>query len=66
MENQKVKTKNIDKQIENKFNAFKNYAEGKDIKWGFVRDKDGELYINNTEFVSYMSDERWVKINLVF
>lgn len=51
--------KNIDKQIANKFQAFKRYAEKHDLNWGFVRDKDNELYINNTEFVSNMSDEKW-------
>ena len=51
--------KNIDKQIANKFQAFKRYAEKHDLKWGFVRDKDNELYINNTEFVSNMADEKW-------
>ena len=29
------------------------------MHWGFVRDIDDELYINNTEFVDDMSDERW-------
>ena len=43
------KDKNIDRQIANKFYAFKNYAKDKDIQWGFIRYKDGELYINNTE-----------------
>lgn len=62
----KGQSKNIDKQIENKFNAFKNYAERNNIEWGFVRDKDGELYINNTEFVNDMSDNNWKKINLIF
>lgn len=54
--------KNIDLQIENKFNAFKNYANGKNIKWGFVRDVDNALYINNTEFVMNMSDPHWKPI----
>ena len=46
----KGQDKNIDKQIENKFNAFKKYAEEKGLHWGFVRDKDNQLYINNTVF----------------
>lgn len=54
--------KNIDLQIENKFNAFKNYAKGKNIKWGFVRDVDHSLYINNTEFIMEMSDPHWKPI----
>ncbi|PID82046.1 MAG: DNA helicase, partial [Clostridiales bacterium] len=53
-------SKNIDKQIINKFNAFKDYAETQNIHWGFVRDKDNLLYINNTEYVEEMSDDNWV------
>ena len=60
------KDKNIDRQIANKFNAFKNYAKGKDIQWGFVRDKDGDLYINNTEFVSDMADDNWIALDEIF
>lgn len=41
----KGKNKNIDIQIENKFNAFKNYATEHRLQWGFVRDKDNLLYI---------------------
>lgn len=58
----KGKNKNIDDQIENKFNAFKAYAAGKEVRWGFVRDKDNQLYINNTEFVIDMADEHWVPL----
>lgn len=58
--------KNIDKQIENKFNAFKEYAQDKKINWGFVRDKDGELYINNTVFAEDMADENWMPLSEKF
>lgn len=58
--------KNVDKQIANKFQAFKYYAEQHDLKWGFVRDKDQELYINNTEFVNDMADDNWKPIRDVF
>ena len=58
----KGKNKNIDDQIENKFNAFKAYASGKELRWGFVREKDNQLYINNTEFVIDMADEHWVPL----
>lgn len=58
--------KNIDKQIENKFNAFKEYAQDKKINWGFVRDKDGELYINNTVFAEDMADKNWVPLSEKF
>ena len=58
--------KNIDIQIENKFNSFKNYADKHGINWGFVRDKDNRLYINNTEFAIDMADEHWQPIAQVF
>lgn len=53
----KGKNKNIDDQIENKFNAFKAYAEGKELRLEFVRDRDNQLYINNTEFAVDMTNE---------
>ena len=52
-------SKNIDAQVGNKFNAFKQYAEKYGVHWGFVRDIDDELYINNTEYVEDMSDSNW-------
>lgn len=58
--------KNMDIQIQNKFNAFKIYAAEKRLNWGFVRDKDNQLYINNTEFAIDMADEHWVPIAQVF
>jgi len=62
----KGKDKNIDIQIGNKFNAFKNYAAAHGLHWGFVRDKDNRLYINNTKFVSDMADDNWKPLNQVF
>ena len=56
------KSKNIDIQIENKFNAFQRYASDKHINWGFVRDKNNHLYINNTEFAEDMNDDSWVPL----
>ena len=38
---------------------LKHYAEKYNLHWGFVRDIDDELYINNTEFVDDMSDDSW-------
>ena len=52
-------TKNIDIQVKNKFNAFRNYAARYGVKWGFVRDIDENLYINNTEYTEDMSGENW-------
>lgn len=62
----KGKDKNIDIQIENKFNAFKNYATEHSLHWGFVRDKDNQLYINNTEFAHDMVDNHWVPLSQEF
>lgn len=62
----KGKSNNIDKQIGNKFNAFKDYATQKEIKWGFVRDLDNQLYINNTEFSLDLADEHWVPLENEF
>lgn len=58
--------KNIDRQIENKFNAFKTYASKHNLHWGFVRDKDNHLYINNTQFTTDMGDAHWVALNQEF
>lgn len=60
----KGKNKNIDDQIENKFNAFKAYAERHNLHWGFVRDKDTSLYINNTIFNIDMADDHWEPLDL--
>ena len=57
---------NCDVQIANKFQAFKNYAEKHDLKWGFVRNMGNNLYINNTEFVLEMADEHWEDLDVVF
>jgi len=62
----KGKDKNIDRQIENKFNAFKKYASDKKLRWGFVRDKDNRLYINNTEFAKDMANDNWRSLETVF
>ena len=62
----KGQDKNIDKQIANKFNAFRQYATEHNLHWGFVRDKDSELYINNTVFSEDMADEHWVPLEKSF
>lgn len=62
----KGQDKNIDRQIENKFNAFKAYAIKHEFHWGFVRDKDNQLYINNTEFADDMADKHWVPLTQEF
>lgn len=59
-------SKNIDRQIANKFIAFKEYAENEKINWGFVRDRNNRLYINNTEYTENMNNEHWVKLQDIF
>lgn len=56
---------NIDIQVLNKFNAFKKYAENNKVKWGFVREKNEQLLFNNTEYVSSLSDEKWIPLEEV-
>ena len=51
---------------ENKFNAGKQYAKENNIRWGFVRDKDTELYINNTEYTEDMNNDNWRPIQELF
>lgn len=58
--------KNIDKQIKNKFNAFKKYCTKHNLNWGFVRDKNSKLYINNTEYVDDLSDNNWKKLTRLY
>jgi type III restriction enzyme len=55
-------SKNIDEQVANKFAAFKEYAEQKNLKWGFVRDRNDSLYINNTQYTDDMKTEHWKPI----
>lgn len=57
--------KNIDLQASNKFVALKSYAESNHLNWGFVRDKDGLLYMSNTEYTDEMGDE-WKNLNTMF
>lgn len=59
-------SKNIDAQAGNKFNAFKNYAEKYKLNWGFVRDVNEELFINNTEYVDDMKNDFWKPLSSAF
>lgn len=54
---------NIDRQVVNKFNAFKRYASEYNIRWGFVRPYNHSLYLNNSDYVSDMNDDRWVPLD---
>ena len=62
----KGQLENIDEQIENKFYAFKDYADRHKINWGFVRDKDTRLYINNTNYTKEMNNENWKRLEDLF
>lgn len=59
-------SKNIDLQVENKFLAFRDYARKHNLKWGFVRDMNEDLFINNTKYVDDMSDEKWRPLGEAF
>ena len=59
-------SKNIDLQVENKFAAFKEYAARKNLKWGFVRDKNERLKINNTIYSDSLSTEDWKPLRELF
>ena len=62
----KGQPENIYKQNENKFIAFKDYADRRKINWGFVRDKDTRLYINNTDYTEEMNNENWKRLEDLF
>lgn len=56
-------SKNIDIKIENKFEALKTYAQKHNLKWGFIRDIDQEIFISNSnEYVEDMKDNSWVNV----
>lgn len=59
-------SKNIDAQVENKFASFKEYAESKKLNWGFVRDKNEKLYINNTTYTDSLQTEYWKPLKEIF
>ncbi|MFZ7133897.1 MAG: DEAD/DEAH box helicase [Eubacteriales bacterium] len=58
--------KNIDKQVKNKFNAFKQYAENYGVNWAFVRDKNDKLKFNNTEYYDDLSNDNWKPLKDLF
>lgn len=62
----KGQLENIDEQIENKFYAFKDYADRRKINWGVVRDKDTRLYINNTNYTKEMNNENCKRLEDLF
>lgn len=63
---QNGKDKNIDKQVKNKFDALKKYAETYNVNWAFVRDKNEKLRYNNTEYFDDLSNSNWKPIKELF
>lgn len=57
--------KNIDIYATQKFMALKKYAENHGVNWGFVRDKDTELYINNSDYYESMAVDAWQPLGQV-
>ncbi len=56
---------NIDPQVLNKFIRLKAYAEAFKLHWGFVRNMNHKLYINNSEYVDDMHNDSWKPLNEV-
>ena len=60
-------SKNIDVEVKNKYQALRNYANKYNLKWGFVREIDDELYLlNSDEYVEDMKDNRWINVKNIF
>ena len=59
------KDKNIDDHAGVKFDALKQFCQKHHYHFGFVRDKDGELYLNNETYSESMNDECWQAIKKV-
>ena len=62
----KGQDKNIDEYVENKFSALKHFSEKYGYNFGFVRDKDEELYFNNTKYEKELSKDNWKFIDEIF
>ena len=64
-EDQFGKSRNIDKLSENKFYALKGFSEHYGFNWGFVREIDIDLYIDNTVYTDSMRTKHWIPIEEV-
>lgn len=59
-------SKNIDIKIENKYEALKTYAKKYNLKWGFIRDRDDQIYILFAdEYIDDMKDVNWLNVRAV-
>lgn len=59
-------SKNMDIQVENKFDAFKDFSKKHGYNFGFVRDRNEELYLNNKEYQEDMQHESWELLDNFF
>lgn len=64
-EDAKGNDKNIDNYAKLKFAALKKFCQKHHYHFGFVRDKDDELYLNNEEYSDSMHDDCWQKIQQI-
>ena len=59
--------KNIDPYAPAKYEALKDYAKRRQIKWAFVRDFDEKLwYLNEGVWVDEMTKDSWKPIGKLF
>lgn len=56
--------KNIDAYAKAKFEALKRFSQEHGYQFGFVRDKDLNLYINSREYVDEMRHDNWQPLSL--
>lgn len=59
-------SKNIDLKSGLKFYSLKEYAKKHKLNWGFVRDTNDLLYLNNSSYTEEMNNKYWVDIRDVF
>lgn len=56
-------SKNIDIKIENKYESLKSYAEKYNLKWGFIRDIEDDIFISFAdEYKDDMKDKSWINV----
>lgn len=59
--------KNIDPKVANKFDALKDYAISHNMNFGFVRDLNDKLYLNNSVYCDSLQEtEKWISIKNFF
>lgn len=59
-------SKNIDIKVENKYQSLKRYAQKHNLKWGFIRDINDEIFISNTEdYIEEMNDSSWKNVKTI-